>query len=258
MFKAARNQLVGKRALTKDDAPSYFIECLLYNIPDDLFAPKLAPAYTGILAWLKTAKLKDFQCQNGLVPLFGRQRDFGSPGRAGWFGRITSRRSGTSNKGGLPAPADIPNWTSGGRLKNVPTPSPYYMNLAAKLYDTYARVPISDALSIGAQQMQEMAGQLRAARDGHTQEAQVANFITWAIQHRVFAGYAGVGGVPYDDLLMVARKHDPRAFEGFPKAALRRALSELFPGATSARRISIKALTGAIPMNTSDNSVERT
>ena len=73
MFKAARNQLVSKQALTKEDAPSYFIECLLYNVPDGLFAPKLAPTYTGILAWLKTAKLNDFQCQNGLLPLFGPQ-----------------------------------------------------------------------------------------------------------------------------------------------------------------------------------------
>ena len=73
MFKAARNQLVSKRALTKEDAPSYFIECLLYNVPDGLFAPKLAPTYTGILDWMKTAKLKDFKCQNGLVPLFGPQ-----------------------------------------------------------------------------------------------------------------------------------------------------------------------------------------
>ena len=145
-----------------------------------------------------------------------------------------------------------PRW----KVEKMPMAAPFYVDLAAKLYDTYARVPISDALSIGAQQMQEMAGQLRAARDGHTQEAQVANFIAWAIQHRVFAGYAGVGGVPYDDILMVARKHDPRAFEGFSKAALRRALGELFPGATSARRISTKALTGAIPMNTNDNNVE--
>ena len=73
MFKAARNQLVSRRALTKEDAPSYFIECLLYNVPNDLFAPKLAPTYVGILTWLKTARLNDFQCQNGLVPLFGPQ-----------------------------------------------------------------------------------------------------------------------------------------------------------------------------------------
>ena len=75
MFKAARNQLVSRRVLTKEDAPSYFIECLLYNVPDDRFGPGLAPTYLGILAWLKTARLNDFQCQNGLVPLFGRQRE---------------------------------------------------------------------------------------------------------------------------------------------------------------------------------------
>lgn len=75
MFKAARNRLVEKKVITKEDAPSYFIECLLYNVPNELFAPKLAPTYTGVLKWLKTAKLKEFQCQNGLVPLFGRQRE---------------------------------------------------------------------------------------------------------------------------------------------------------------------------------------
>ncbi len=75
MFKAARNQLVSKRVLTKEDAPSYFIECLLYNVPDDVFAAKLAPTFVGILDWLKTARLNDFQCQNGLVPLFGSGRE---------------------------------------------------------------------------------------------------------------------------------------------------------------------------------------
>ncbi len=75
MFKAARNRLVEKKVLRKEDAPSYFIECLLYNVPDSLFATKLAPTYTGVLGWLKTAKLKDFKCQNGHVPLFGRGRE---------------------------------------------------------------------------------------------------------------------------------------------------------------------------------------
>ena len=72
MFKAARNRLVDAKALTKDDAPSYFIECLLYNVPDHLFKRKLAPTYVGILDWLETAKLKGMRCQNGRVPLFGR------------------------------------------------------------------------------------------------------------------------------------------------------------------------------------------
>ena len=77
MFKAARNRLVEKKVLTKEDAPSYFIECLLYNVPDGLCASKLAPTYTGILDWLKTANLKDFECQNGRVDLFG-------PGKEQW------------------------------------------------------------------------------------------------------------------------------------------------------------------------------
>ena len=77
MFKAARNRLVDKGVLTKEDAPSYFIECLLYNVPDGLFKPELAPTYTGILDWLKKARLQEFVCQNGQVDLFG-------PGREQW------------------------------------------------------------------------------------------------------------------------------------------------------------------------------
>ena len=77
MFKAARNRLVEKGALKKEDAPSYFIECLLYNVPNKLFKSELAPAYTGILAWLETVNPKDFQCQNGQVALFG-------PGKEQW------------------------------------------------------------------------------------------------------------------------------------------------------------------------------
>ena len=77
MCKAARNRLVERKVLTKDDAPSYFIECLLYNVPNGLFVERLVPTYTGIVDWLRNAKLKDFQCQNGRVELFG-------PGREQW------------------------------------------------------------------------------------------------------------------------------------------------------------------------------
>lgn len=85
MFKAARNRLVEEKMLTKSDAPSYFIECLIYNVPDELFKPKLAPTYTGILAWLKKAQLKDFECQNGKVPLFGQGREQWSVNKAQAF-----------------------------------------------------------------------------------------------------------------------------------------------------------------------------
>ena len=80
MFKTARNMLVEKKVLKKDDTPSYFIECLLYNVPNGMFKPKLSATYTVIVGWLRTAKLKDFKCQNGQVELFG-------PGREQWSQR---------------------------------------------------------------------------------------------------------------------------------------------------------------------------
>ena len=75
MFKAARNRMVEKGMLKKEDAPSYFIECLLHNVPERLLGDKLAPTYKGIVDWLKTAELGEFQCQNGEVALFGQGRE---------------------------------------------------------------------------------------------------------------------------------------------------------------------------------------
>ena len=114
MFKAARNQLVATKALAKDDAPSYFIECLLYNVPDRLFKRKLAPTYVAILDWLETAKLKGFQCQNGRVPLFGakartvecrqsagvRRGDAGTVGCVGLRSRSCSRAASLAQGSG--------------------------------------------------------------------------------------------------------------------------------------------------------------
>ena len=57
MLKAARNQLVKKESCSsRTMPPSYLIECLLFNAPDGLLAPWLAPIYTGIIDWLKGAQ----------------------------------------------------------------------------------------------------------------------------------------------------------------------------------------------------------
>ncbi len=91
MFKAARNRLVETEALTKSDVPSYFIECLLYNVPDDLFKPKLVPRYTVIVDWLKTARLGDLKCQNGQVELFGSGKEQWSVKKARAFVRALEK-----------------------------------------------------------------------------------------------------------------------------------------------------------------------
>ena len=41
MLKAARNRLVERGVHKKEDAPSHFIECLLYNVPVGMFKPDL-------------------------------------------------------------------------------------------------------------------------------------------------------------------------------------------------------------------------
>lgn len=54
--------------------PSYFIECLLYNVPDDKFDIELTNGFEKITDWLKYQNDKSqFVCQNGIIKLFGNQ-----------------------------------------------------------------------------------------------------------------------------------------------------------------------------------------
>ena len=73
MFKAARNYLIANGAIKDGEAPSYFIECLLYNVPNNLFEPNLATTYIVCLNWVRSARLESLKCQNGKAPLFGNQ-----------------------------------------------------------------------------------------------------------------------------------------------------------------------------------------
>ena len=85
MFKTARNHLEDNHLIKKGTAPSYFIECLLYNVPDELFGTKLTQSYSEIVKYLETAKLKHFECQNGIHKLFGPPKDLWSQNEARKF-----------------------------------------------------------------------------------------------------------------------------------------------------------------------------
>ena len=91
MFKAARNHLVENHAIRDGTAPSYFIECLLYNVPDDLFRPKLGQSYCDIVEYLTAASLRQFKCQNGVRELFGPSRDLWNIDEAQKFIRALRR-----------------------------------------------------------------------------------------------------------------------------------------------------------------------
>ncbi len=85
MFKAARNHLEDNHMIKKGAAPSYFIECLLHNIPDNLFKSELDKTYIGILRYLKTKRLKGFKCQNEILKLFGPSKDLWDQNKARIF-----------------------------------------------------------------------------------------------------------------------------------------------------------------------------
>ena len=71
MFKNARNQLESTGRIGADLAPSYFVECLLYNAPDWTFQSGLQDSYCSIVNWMVQNNLDRLVCQNGQQWLFG-------------------------------------------------------------------------------------------------------------------------------------------------------------------------------------------
>ena len=112
MFKAARNHLLESNAVAEDTAPSYFIECLMYNVPNTLFKNSLGQTYIGAVNWLLTATLRDFKCQNQLVDLFGDSGDQWSVDKAQAFiralGDLWNGSRVPTESGSLPAVSLVP------------------------------------------------------------------------------------------------------------------------------------------------------
>jgi len=71
MFKNARMCLIDRHIVDKELAPSYFLQCLLYNVPVSKFSTSRQTTYNNIVTWLQTASFTSFVCQNGQQPLFG-------------------------------------------------------------------------------------------------------------------------------------------------------------------------------------------
>lgn len=71
IFKHVRKHIVKNYNFDKDRAPSYFIECMLYNVPNRKFCYNKKERFENILEWLQGANLREFQCQNELKELFG-------------------------------------------------------------------------------------------------------------------------------------------------------------------------------------------
>lgn len=71
IFKNARTYLSKQGVIRDDLAPSYFLECLLYNAPDRAFSNARHQTFLSILQWLHSAELSNLWCQNEQTLLFG-------------------------------------------------------------------------------------------------------------------------------------------------------------------------------------------
>ncbi|MGC2423188.1 MAG: nucleotidyltransferase [Nitrospirota bacterium] len=71
IFKNARSYLVDNNQLTKESAPSYFLQSLIYNMPDELFGIDYQSTVYNILTFLHKYQILNFMCQNEQHLLFG-------------------------------------------------------------------------------------------------------------------------------------------------------------------------------------------
>lgn len=72
MVKNARTYLVERNELGAATAPSYFVECWLFNVPDERFVADSSATFYNILSWLEeNPDWSQFVCQNWEYYLFG-------------------------------------------------------------------------------------------------------------------------------------------------------------------------------------------
>lgn len=69
LFKNCRGSISG------DTTPSYFLECMLYNIPNSNFETSYGDTFCNIVNWLNKNSLDDFVCQNEQLNLFGTSQE---------------------------------------------------------------------------------------------------------------------------------------------------------------------------------------
>jgi hypothetical protein len=66
IFKNMRNRMIEQGLLAKGIAPSYFLEGMLYNVPDDKFGKSYADTWVECFNWLVTARQDQLVCANRL------------------------------------------------------------------------------------------------------------------------------------------------------------------------------------------------
>jgi hypothetical protein len=71
MFKNARAYMDSRGRMDSRRAPSYFLECVVFNVPDGQFSDSLQTTYLNVVSVLVNTNLRAFLCPDGQRPLFG-------------------------------------------------------------------------------------------------------------------------------------------------------------------------------------------
>ena len=84
IMKNARSYMEDKGRITAGLAPSYFVECLLYNVPNNEFSGNYQKMFLAAIIWLLKNRnsWSKFLCQNQQTPLFGADSDCWSESKA--------------------------------------------------------------------------------------------------------------------------------------------------------------------------------
>jgi hypothetical protein len=64
ILKNLRGKLVDEKMITSDTAPSYYIEGLLYNVPDENFGSSYVASFENCINWILKANRSEFVCPN--------------------------------------------------------------------------------------------------------------------------------------------------------------------------------------------------
>jgi hypothetical protein len=82
IFKNMKRYMVDNRLLGDGVAPSYFLECMLYNVPNSQFGTSYQTTFLSVIDWIAKSNLDQFMCQNGQLELFGASPEQWSSDRA--------------------------------------------------------------------------------------------------------------------------------------------------------------------------------
>ena len=71
VFKNLRSRLVDDGTIASDVAPSYYIEGLLYNVPNDKFGGSYEDSFVNSMNWMLHADRSKFVCAHRQYYLLG-------------------------------------------------------------------------------------------------------------------------------------------------------------------------------------------